>query len=153
MLSNCGAGEESWESLELQGEKRLSLLKEINPEFHWKNWCWSWSSNCLATRCKEPTHWRRPWGWERLRAGGEGSDRGWHSWVASLSPWTWIWANSGIHWRIEKSGVRHSMGSQRVGHNLATEQQEIHLFTKLKQTHGHWEQTYGYQRGKGGGIN
>ena len=42
---------------------------------HWKNWCWSWSSNTLATWCQEPTHWKRSW--ERLRAGGEGGSRGW----------------------------------------------------------------------------
>ena len=39
---------------------------------HWKDWCWSWSSNILATWCKELTHWKRPWCWERLKAGGEG---------------------------------------------------------------------------------
>ena len=47
-----------------------SILKEINPEYSWKDWCWSWSSNNLATRCEEPTHWKKPWCWERLRAGG-----------------------------------------------------------------------------------
>ena len=35
-----------------------SILKEIN---HWKDWCWSWSSNTLATWCEELTHWKRPW--------------------------------------------------------------------------------------------
>ena len=49
---------------------------------HWKDWCWSWSSNTLATWWEEPTHWKRPWCWERLRAGREGGDRrwmvGWH---------------------------------------------------------------------------
>ena len=50
-----------------------SILKEINPDIHWKNWCWS--SNILATWCEELTHWKRPWCWERLKAGGEGDDR------------------------------------------------------------------------------
>ena len=49
--------------------------KEINPNTHWKDW--NWSSNNLATWCEEPTHWKRPWCWERLRAGGEGGVRGW----------------------------------------------------------------------------
>ena len=49
-----------------------SILKEINPGIHWKDWCWYWSSNTLATLSEEPTHWKRPWCWERLRAkGGE----------------------------------------------------------------------------------
>ena len=53
-----------------------SILKEINPDIHWKNRYWSWSSNTLATWCEELTHWTGPWCWERLRAGEE-SDRGW----------------------------------------------------------------------------
>ena len=44
---------------------------------HWRDWCWSWNFNTLATWCGELTHLKRPWCWERLRAGGEGDDRGW----------------------------------------------------------------------------
>ena len=52
-------------------EINQSILKEINPlNIHWKDWCWS--SDTLATWFEEPTHWKRPWCWERLRAGGEG---------------------------------------------------------------------------------
>ena len=42
-----------------------SILKQINPDIHWKDWCWNWSSNTLATWCKEPTHYNRSWCWER----------------------------------------------------------------------------------------
>ena len=70
-------------------------IKPINPKwdqpwiFIWKDWCWSWSSsNTLATWSKELTHWKRPWCWERLRARGEGDDRGWDSWMALLTQWT-----------------------------------------------------------------
>ena len=55
---------------------------------HWKDWCWSWNSNTLATWCEELTHLKRPWCWERLRAGGEGDDRGWDGWMASPTQWT-----------------------------------------------------------------
>ena len=41
------------------------------------------------------TYWRRPWCWERLKAGGEGDDRGWDSWMALPSQWTWVWVDSG----------------------------------------------------------
>ena len=51
----------------------------------WKDW-W-WSSNTLATWCKELTHWKRPWCWEILKAGGEGDDRGWDGWMVSLTQW------------------------------------------------------------------
>ena len=59
-------------------------IKQVNPKesslnIHWKDWCWSWSSNTLATWWEEPTHWKRPWYWERLRAGEEGDDREWDS--------------------------------------------------------------------------
>ena len=53
------------------------LLKEITPNIPWKDWRWSWNSNTLATWCEELTPWKRPWCWERLKAGGEGDDRGW----------------------------------------------------------------------------
>ena len=54
-----------------------SILKEISPEYHWKDWCWSWSSKSLAMWCEEPTYWKRSWCWERLKSGGEGNDREW----------------------------------------------------------------------------
>ena len=56
---------------------------------------WSWNSNTLATWCKELTHLKRPWCWERLKAGGEGDDRRWDGCMASLTQWTWVWVNSG----------------------------------------------------------
>ena len=61
---------------------------------HWKDWCWSWNSSTLATWWEELTHWKRPWCWERLRAGGEGDDRGWDGWMASLTQRTWVWVSS-----------------------------------------------------------
>jgi len=64
---------------------------------HWKDWYWSWNSNTLATWSEELTHFKRPWCWERLKAGGEGDDRGWDGWMASLTRWTWIWVNSGCN--------------------------------------------------------
>ena len=47
----------------------LNLKHCISFAKHWKDWCWSWSSNTLATWCKEQTHWKSPWCWERLKAG------------------------------------------------------------------------------------
>ena len=62
-----------------------SNLKEINPNIHWKDWCWSWNSNTLATWCEELTHWKRPWCWERLKAAEKGTTEdemvGWHHWL------------------------------------------------------------------------
>ena len=75
----------------------------------------------LATWRKEPTHWKRPWCWENLKVGGEGDNRGWDDWIASLTQWTWVWASSGSWWRTGKPGVLQSIGSQRVGHDWVTE--------------------------------
>ena len=86
----------------------------------WKDWWWSWSSNTLATWCKELTYLKRPWCWERLKE-GEGDDRGWDGWMASMTQRTWIWASSGSWWWTGKPGVLQSMGSQRVGHDQAIE--------------------------------
>ena len=63
----------------------------------------------------------KPWCWEGLRAGGEGDDRGWNGWMASLTQWTWVWVNSGSWWWTGRPGVLWFMGSQRVGHDWATE--------------------------------
>ena len=97
--------------------------KEIQPVLgvHWKDWCWGWNSNPLATWWEELTHLKRPWCWERLRAGREGDNRGWDSWMASLTQWTWVWINSGNWWWTGRPGVLCSMGSQRVGHDWVTE--------------------------------
>ena len=77
--------------------------------------------NTLATWCEELTHLKRPWCWERLKAGGEVDDRGWDGWMASLTQWTWVWVNSGSWWWTGRPGVLQSMVSQRVRHDWVTE--------------------------------
>ena len=105
-----------------------SILKEINPEYSLEGLILKLKLQYLAIGCKELTHWKRPWYWERLKAGGEGDDRGWAGGMASLTQWTWVWANSGSWWWTGKPGVLQSMGSQRVGHDLVTNQQCTELY-------------------------
>ena len=100
---------------------KQSILKEISPEYSLEDWCWSWNSNTLATWCEELTHCRRPWCWERLKAGGEGDNRGRDGWMASLTWWTWVWVISGSWWWTGKPGILQSMESQRIGHDWTTE--------------------------------
>ena len=121
MLFNCGVGEDSWESLGLQGDLTSPSSRRSVLGVRWKDWCWSWNSNTLATRCKELTHLRRPWCWERLKAGGEEDDRGWDGWMAWPTQWTWVWVGSGSWWWTGRPGVLWFMGLQRVGHDWATE--------------------------------
>ena len=90
-----------------------SILKEISSEYSLEDWYWSWNANPLATWCEELTHLKRPWCWERLKAGGEADDRGWGGWMASLTQWTWIWVNSRSWWWTGKPGMLQSMGSQK----------------------------------------
>ena len=99
--------------------------KEIQP-VHPKDQSWMFigradseaeAPNTLATSCEELTHWKRPWCWEGLGAGGEGDDRGWDGHdsmdmsVSKLRSWWWTGG----------PGVLRFMGSQRVGHDWATE--------------------------------
>ena len=98
-----------------------SILKEISPGVHWKDWCWRWNSSIFATWCKELTHLKRPWFWEGLRTRGEGDNRGWDSWMASPTQWTWVWVDSGCWWWTGRPGLLRFMGSQRVVHYWVTE--------------------------------
>ena len=83
-----------------------SILKKISPGCsYWKDWCWSWNSNTLATSCEELTDLKRPWCWERLRAGGEGDDRWWDDWMATPTQWRWVWVDSGSWWWTGRPGV------------------------------------------------
>ena len=189
MLLNCGVGEDSWESLGLQGDQTSQriFIGRTNVEAEtptlwppdakkWligkdpdagKDWmqeekgtteddlvgwhhrldghefeqasgvgegqgslvcCSLWGRRVrhdwateLTDWCKELTHWKRPWCWERLKAGGEGDNRGWDGSMASPAWWTWVWAISESWWWTGRLGVLWSMLSQRVGHDWGTE--------------------------------
>ena len=68
----------------------------------------------LATWWEELSHLKRPWCWERLRAGGEGDDRGWDGWMASPTQWTWVWVDSGSWWWKGRPGVLQFMGRKEL---------------------------------------
>ena len=89
-----------------------SILKEISPEYSLEGLMLKLKLQYLTTWCEELTNWQRCWCWERLKVGGEGDDRGWDGWMASLTRWTWVWASSGSWWWTGMPGVLQSMGSQ-----------------------------------------
>ena len=92
------------------------------------------------TWCEEKTCLKRPWCWERLKAGGEGDDRGWDGWMASLIWWTGVWVSSGSWWWTGKPDVLQSMGSQRVRHDWVTELNSfIHCWWKWKYIQSLWK--------------
>ena len=109
--------------------------KEIQPVHPKENESWIFIGRTDAEAeapilwYEELTHWKRPWCWERLRARGEGGDRGWDGWMVSPMQWTWTWANSRRWWRTGRPGMLQSMGSQQVGDDWAAELNWIELFT------------------------
>ena len=93
MLLNCGVGEDSWESLGLQGDPTSPFWRIWALGFLWKEWCWSWNSSTLATSCEELTHWKRLWCWEDWGQEEKGTTEdeiaGWHRWLDGReSQWT-----------------------------------------------------------------
>ena len=84
MFLNCGVGEHSWESLGQQGDQTSHSKRKSVLNIHWEDWCWSWSSNILATWCQELTHWKDPDAgkdWEQGEKGAiEDEMVGWHHW-------------------------------------------------------------------------
>ena len=98
-----------------------SILKEISAECSLERLMLKLKVQHFGTWWKQLTHLKRPWCWERWKAGGKGDDRGWDGWMASPTQWTWVWVNSGSWWWTGRPSVLQSMGSQRVGHDWATE--------------------------------
>ena len=123
----------NWCFLTLVLEKTLESpldCKEIKPVTPRRNQSWICVGRTDAeaetpivwsTWWDELTHWKRPWCWERLRAGVERDNRGWDSWMASPTQWTWVWASSGICWWTGKPDMLLSMRLQRVRHDWETE--------------------------------
>ena len=102
-----------------------SILKEISPECSLEGLMVKLKLQCYGHLML--THWKRPWCWERFKAGGEGDDRGRDGWMASRIQWTWVWASSRRWWRTGRPGMLQSMRSQRVGHDWVTKQQQTQL--------------------------
>ena len=88
---------------------------------HWKDWCWRWNSNILATWCEELTHLKDPGVGKDWRQEKKGMTEDEDGWMASPTQWTWVWVNSGSWWWTGRPGVLRLMGLQRVGHDWATE--------------------------------
>ena len=82
-----------------------SILKEISPGCSLEKLMLKLKLQYFCHWCEELTHLKRPWCWERLRAGRKGDNRGWDVWMASPTQWTWVWVNSMSWWRTGRPGV------------------------------------------------
>ena len=96
-----------------------SILKEISPEYSLEGLMLKLKLQYFGHLMRRTNSWKRPWCWEKLKAGGEGDNR-WDDWIASLTQWTWVWASSGSWWWTGKPGMLQSMWLQRVGHDWVT---------------------------------
>ena len=148
MLLNCGVGEDSWESLGLQGDPTSPFWRRWALGFLWKEWCWSWNSSTLATSCEELTHWKRLWCWGGLGAGGEGDDRGWDGWMAYCldgreSVWTWELVMDREAWRAAIHGVAKNWARLSDWTELKSKHGENLSFKmKLVQNEWRWQSRY-----------
>ena len=126
-----------------RSNQSILIFRKSVLDIHWKDWCWRWNSNTLASWCKELTHLKMPWCWERLKAGEE-DDRGWDNHLdgyldekdrrrekRTTEDEITIWMPSGWHHQISGHEFEYardreawhvqSMRMQRVRHDWATE--------------------------------
>ena len=100
---------------------KQSILKEISPEYSLEGLMLKLKLQYLGHLMQRADSLEKLSCWERLKAGGEGNNRGQGGWMASPTEWTWVWASSGRWWWTRKLGVLQSMGLQRVGHDWVNE--------------------------------
>ena len=89
-----------------------SIPKEISPEYSLEELMLKLQS--FGHLMGRADSFEKTWCWERLKVGGEGDDRGWDGWMASLTRWIWVWVSSESWWWTGKLGVLQSMGSQKL---------------------------------------
>ena len=98
-----------------------SILKEISPGCSLEGLMLRLKLQYFGLLMQRIDSLERLWCWEGLGAGGEGDDRGWDGWMASLTWWMWVWVNSGSWWWTGRPGILRFMGSQRVRHDWVIE--------------------------------
>ena len=115
-----------------------SILKEISSEDSLKGLMLKQKHQYFGHLMWELTHWKRLWCLERLKVGGEGSDRGWDGWMASPTQWTWVWTNSRTKWRTGRPSMLQYMGSQRVRHERVNKNQQYSCLQNIMDRGAWW---------------
>ena len=103
-----------------------SILKEISLNVHWKDWCWSWNSNTLATWWEELTHLKRRWCWEILKAGGRWRMR----WLDGITDTM----DMNLSWVWELMMAREAWHT--AGHGVTKSRTQLSDWTELNRTEG-----------------
>ena len=121
MLLNCGVGEDTWDSLELQGDPTSPSKGDQSFRCSLEGLILKLKLRYFGHLMQRVDSLEKTWCWEGLGAGEEGDDRAWDGWMASPTWWAWGWVNSGSWWWTGRPGMLWFMGSQRVGHDWVTE--------------------------------
>ena len=108
MFSKCGAGEDSW----TVRWSNQSILKETSPEYSLKGLTLMLKLQYLGHLMQRTDSLEKTLMLGKIVGRGEGDERGWDGWMASLTQWMSVWTNSGGQWRTGKPGVLQSMGMQ-----------------------------------------
>ena len=124
---NCGVGEDFLRVPWTARRSNQSILKDVSPGCSLEGLMLKLKLQSFGELSEELTLLKRPWCWEGLGAGGEGDDRGWDGWMASLTQWAWVWVISGSWWWTGRPGVLRFMGLQRVRHDWATDWTDLFL--------------------------
>ena len=90
-----------------------SILKEISSEYSLEGLMLKLKLQYFGHLMRRADTFEKTLMQERLKAGGEGDDRGWDGWMASLTQWTWAWVNSGSWWWTGRPGVLHGVAKSR----------------------------------------
>ena len=114
---------------------KQSILKETNPEFSLKGLMLKLKLQYFGQLLGSANSLEKILMLGILKTGGEGDDRGWDGWMAWLTQWTWVWANSGRWWGTGRPGLLQSMELQGGRQDLATEQQQKSVKGKEKVGH------------------
>ena len=96
---------DSWESLGLQGDPTRPFLKEISPEYSLERLMLKLKLQYFGHLMQRAVSLEKALMLERLRVVGEGDDRGWDGWMASVIQWAWVWVGSGSWWWTGKPGM------------------------------------------------
>ena len=100
--------------LRIPRRSNQSILKEINLEYSLEGLMLKLMLQYFGHLMGRLDYLEKPWCWERLKAGGEGDDRGWDGWMLPSTQQTWLWTKFGIQWRTGKSGTLQSTWSQEL---------------------------------------
>ena len=131
MLLNCGVGKKLLRVPWTVRRSNQSILKEISPGCSFEGLMLKLKLQHFGTWCEELTPWKRPWCWERLKAGEEGDNRVWDGWMASLTQWTWVWVNSGS-WQGQGGLVCCSSWGRKESYTMSKWTELKNLLMKVK---------------------